>query len=89
ATAAVRDARNGAQFLDQVAALGFAPRLLSGLQEAETSAHGVLGAFPGAKGVVGDLGGGSLELVDIDGDACRHGVSMPLGTLRLAALRAQ
>lgn len=88
ATAAVRDAANGAQFLARVTALGFAPRMLSGEEEAVTSAHGVLGAFPGANGVVGDLGGGSLELVDIKGDSCRHGVSMPLGTLRLARLRA-
>ncbi|WP_028639544.1 Ppx/GppA family phosphatase [Novosphingobium acidiphilum] len=88
ATAAVRDATNGAAFLEKVAKLGFAPRLLSGEEEAVTSAHGVLGAFPGASGVVGDLGGGSLELVDIDGDTCRHGVSMPLGTLRLAKMRA-
>ena len=88
ATAAVRDAGNGQAFLDKVTEMGFAPRLLSGEQEAETSAHGVLGAFPGARGIVGDLGGGSLELVDIDGASCRHGTSMPLGTLRLAALRA-
>ncbi len=88
ATAAVRDATNGAAFLAKVAAMGFAPRLLSGEQEAVTSAHGVLGAFPDATGVVADLGGGSLELVDIDGDHCRHGVSMPLGTLHLARLRA-
>jgi len=88
ATAAVRDATNGGAFLERVAAMGFSPRLLSGEQEAVTSAHGVLGAFPGASGVVGDLGGGSLELVDIDGDTCRHGVSMPLGTLRLGRLRA-
>ncbi len=88
ATAAVRDAANGAAFLAKVAAMGFSPRLLSGEEEAVTSAHGVLGAFPGATGVVGDLGGGSLELVDIDGDTCRHGVSMPLGTLRLGRLRA-
>ena len=87
ATAAVRDASNGDAFLAKVAAMSFAPRLLSGEQEAVTSAHGVLGAFPGAHGVVGDLGGGSLELVDIEGDTCRHGVSMPLGTLRLARLR--
>jgi len=88
ATAAVRDATNGQQFLEKVAEMGFAPRLLTGEQEAETSAHGVLGAFPGARGIVGDLGGGSLELVDIDGETCRHGISMPLGTLRLPGLRA-
>lgn len=88
ATAAVRDAANGPAFLARVTEMGFAPRLLTGEQEAVTSAHGVLGAFPGAFGVVGDLGGGSLELVDVEGDSCRHGVSMPLGTLRLARLRA-
>lgn len=88
ATAAVRDATNGAEFLEQVAALGLEPRLLSGEEEAIASARGVMAAFPGAKGVVGDLGGGSLELVDIDGESCSHGTSMPLGTLRLTELRA-
>lgn len=89
ATAAARDATNGPEFLDAVRAIGFAPRLLSGENEAMTSAHGVAGAFPGARGIVGDLGGGSLELVDIDGENCRHGISLPLGTLRLPALRAE
>lgn len=88
ATAASRDARNGAQFLDQVRALGLEPRLLSGEEEAMTSAHGVIGAFPGARGIVADMGGGSLELIDIDGDHCRHGVSLPLGSLRLPGLRS-
>ncbi|WP_298173519.1 Ppx/GppA family phosphatase [Novosphingobium sp.] len=88
ATAAARDAVNGGQFLDQIRALGLSPRLLSGEEEAITSAHGVMGAFPGAHGVVGDLGGGSLELVDVDADGCRHGTSLPLGTLRLPGLRA-
>jgi len=87
ATAAVRDAADGEAFLARVAALGYAPRLLGGEEEALTSAAGVIGAFPGAVGVVADLGGGSLELVDIDGAECHHGVSLPLGTLRLPALR--
>lgn len=88
ATAAVRDASNGAAFLQRVAELGLAPRLLSGEQEALTGAQGVLAAFPGAAGVVGDLGGGSLELTDIAADQATHGVSMPLGTLRLPQLRS-
>ena len=88
ATAAARDAADGPEFLAQVAALGFSPRLLAGEEEALTSATGVLAAFPGAAGVVADLGGGSLELVDIAGGQASHGVSLPLGTLRLAALRA-
>ena len=88
ATAAVRDAVNGAEFLARVADLGFQPRLLSGEEEAIASAMGVIGALPGAAGVVADLGGGSLELVDIAEGACSHGVSLPLGTLRLPPLRA-
>ena len=87
ATAAARDATNGPAFLQRVAALGLSPRLLSGEEEAVTSARGVLAAFPGAVGVVADLGGGSLELTDIDGENCTHGSSLPLGTLRLPALR--
>ena len=62
ATAAARDAVNGPEFLAQIRALGLTPRLLSGEEEAITSAHGVIGAFPRAQGVVGDLGGGSVEL---------------------------
>ncbi|MFT4027259.1 MAG: exopolyphosphatase [Novosphingobium sp.] len=88
ATAAARDAANGAEFLVAVKALGLSPRLLSGQEEAETSAWGVLAAFPGAHGIVADLGGGSLELTDIEGDRCEHGVSFPWGSLRLKALRA-
>jgi exopolyphosphatase/guanosine-5'-triphosphate,3'-diphosphate pyrophosphatase len=87
ATAAARDARNGPQFLDEVRALGLEPRLLSGEEEAITSAHGVMAAFPGTKGMVADLGGGSLELVDINKDHCAHGISLPLGSLLLPALR--
>ncbi len=89
ATAAVRDARNGGEFLERVRALGLSPRLLTGEEEANYSAMGVIGAFPGAAGVVADLGGGSLELVAIGQGRCHHGVSLPLGTLRLPALREQ
>lgn len=88
ATAATRDAANGAEFLGKVAALGLDPRLLTGEEEALISAAGVGGAFPAAKGVVADLGGGSMELVHIAGTECEHGSSLPLGTLRLPALRS-
>jgi len=89
ATAAVRDARNGPEFLQAVRDTGLSPRLLSGEEEALTSAWGVLAAFPGAKGVAADLGGGSLELTELHGDGCVHGISMPFGTLRLPDLRAR
>lgn len=89
ATAASRDAENGAEFLDRVRELGLDPRLLGGEDEAIASAYGVIGAFPGARGVVADLGGGSLELVAVEDEACHDGASLPLGTLRLPALAAK
>lgn len=89
ATAASRDAENGPEFLAAVRALGLDVRLLSGEEEAITSATGVTAAFPGACGIVADLGGGSLELVDIEGSNCTHGTSLPLGTLRLPQLRSE
>lgn len=89
ATAAARDAENGGEFLQAVTNLGLTPRLLSGEEEACASAMGALGAFPGAEGVVADLGGGSLELVSIADNDCREASSLRLGTLRLPALRAE
>lgn len=88
ATAAVRDAANGAEFMEAVAALGLKARILTGEEEAVTSAMGVIGAFPGARGIVADLGGGSLELVHVDADRCERGASIPFGSLHLPGLRA-
>lgn len=91
ATAAARDAENGAEFLDRVRALGLDPQLLSGEEEARASAMGVIGAFPGARGTVADLGGGSLELAAVQpgerGSEYGQAISMKLGTLRLPAVR--
>lgn len=87
ATAASRDAANGAEFIAQVAALGLEPRVITGEQEAQVSAAGVIGAFPGARGVVADLGGGSLELVKIGDGTCGPPTSLRLGTLRLPDYR--
>lgn len=87
ATAAVRESVNGAEFLGRVQALGLEPRLMSGEEEAFASAFGVIGAFPDAQGTVADLGGGSLELVMVEHGDCHDGTSLPLGTLRLPALR--
>jgi exopolyphosphatase / guanosine-5'-triphosphate,3'-diphosphate pyrophosphatase len=83
ATAAVRDAANGPAFVDQLRAIGLNPRVISGEEEALLSAHGVIGAFPDARGIVADLGGGSLELVQVADGATDHASTLPLGTLRL------
>lgn len=89
ATAAVRDAANGHVLLDAAARIGLPVELLSGEQEANAAGMGVLSAIPDADGIVGDLGGGSLELVRVKKGEIRDRVSFPLGVLRIAALRAK
>ena len=86
ATAAVRDATNGPDFVaDLQARMPEVPiRILSGREEAELSADGVLCGIPDADGILADIGGGSLEVVRlIDG---QRGVSktLALGVIRLA-----
>ena len=89
ATAAVRDATNGADLISLAEQLGLSVELLSGEQEARAAGLGVLSAIPDADGIVGDLGGGSLELVRIAGGQVHEHVSFPLGVLRLAELRSK
>lgn len=87
ATAAARDAENGPEFLAAAeTACGHPIQLLSGRREAELSALGVISGFHAPDGVVGDLGGGSLELVDVRGATVGMGVTMPLGGLALQDL---
>jgi exopolyphosphatase / guanosine-5'-triphosphate,3'-diphosphate pyrophosphatase len=86
ATAAVREAENCAEFLKKVRAVGFDAEILSGTDEALMAGQGVLSAIPDADGIVGDLGGGSLELVDISDGEVVESASLPFGVLRIAAL---
>ncbi|HEY0629198.1 MAG TPA: Ppx/GppA family phosphatase [Sphingomicrobium sp.] len=83
ATAAVRDASNGREFLGQVKQLGLEPRLISGAEEAKLSGLGAISAIPDANGIVADLGGGSLELIAANKGAVGEGISLPLGVLRV------
>lgn len=84
ATAAAREAENGPDFVHRVeAVLGTEIRILSGREEAYYSALGVISGFHPADGIAGDLGGGSLELVDVRGEAIGDGITLPLGGLRL------
>ena len=84
ATAAARDAENGPAFLAAARdAIGREISLLSGKREAELSALGVLSSIHAPDGVVGDLGGGSLELIDVRGEHLGKGVTLPLGGLAL------
>lgn len=83
ATAAVREASNGQDFLRDVRALGFRPQMLSGEEEGRMAGLGVLSAIPEADGIVADLGGGSLELVDVADGEVHHSASLPFGVLRI------
>jgi exopolyphosphatase/guanosine-5'-triphosphate,3'-diphosphate pyrophosphatase len=89
ATAAVREAADGPSFLKRVRTeTGLEVRTLSGDEEARFAALGVLAGQPDAEGVVGDLGGSSLELVRLNGHDPEAGVTLPLGPFALGAPRA-
>jgi exopolyphosphatase/guanosine-5'-triphosphate,3'-diphosphate pyrophosphatase len=86
ATAAVRDASNGEAF---VAGLrqrmpNATIRILSGEEEAELSAAGVLCGIPEADGILADIGGGSLEMVRLDASGVHHAATLRLGVIRLS-----
>jgi exopolyphosphatase/guanosine-5'-triphosphate,3'-diphosphate pyrophosphatase len=83
ATAAIRDAEDGADFVRELRDIGFDCEVLSAEQEAFYAGEGVLSGIPEADGIVGDLGGGSLELVEVGASASSEGISLPLGVLRL------
>lgn len=84
ATAAVRDAKNGEDFVRKVREqTGFHIAVIDGGEEGRLSALGVLSGQPDATGLVGDLGGGSLELAQVRGGEVIKTQSLPLGPLRL------
>ncbi|WP_299941007.1 exopolyphosphatase [uncultured Nitratireductor sp.] len=84
ATAAAREAKNGPDFIHRAEEiLGTDIRVLTGREEAKYSAYGIMSGFHKPSGIVGDLGGGSLELVDVEGYDLEDGITLPLGGLRL------
>ena len=85
ATAAVRDAGDGKAFTAEIEKkTGRKVRVVTGEEEARLSAMGVITGVPEADGLMGDLGGGSLELVAINKGKIGHHVTLPLGPLRLS-----
>ncbi len=85
ATSAVRDAPNGPDFLRAVErSSGLLLRTISGTAEARYGYLGVAGAWELHDDVVCDLGGGSLQLVEVLRGSARGSASLPLGVLRLS-----
>jgi exopolyphosphatase/guanosine-5'-triphosphate,3'-diphosphate pyrophosphatase len=85
ATAAAREAENGPDFIHQAEMiLGQKVRVLTGEEEAYFSALGIVSGFADTDGIVGDLGGDSLELIDVAGVNVGKGITLPLGGIRLS-----
>ena len=83
-TAAVRDADNGREFVAEVnRRCGVRVRVLSGEEEAKLSAQGVLSGIPEADGLMGDLGGGSVEIVALKRGRLGRHATLPLGPVQI------
>jgi exopolyphosphatase/guanosine-5'-triphosphate,3'-diphosphate pyrophosphatase len=90
ATAACRDAKNGKGFVTEAERICRAKvEIISGKREAELSALGVVCGFHRPDGLVGDLGGGSLEISDVHGQKVHAGITLPLGGLALQDVSAK
>jgi exopolyphosphatase/guanosine-5'-triphosphate,3'-diphosphate pyrophosphatase len=87
ATAAVREADNGKEFVQLVRAQGIPLQIISPETEAALSYRSAAHHFPGAeRTLVADIGGGSLELIGASGGRIRLSRSLPLGAVRLTEL---
>lgn len=87
ATAAVRDAKDGRDFIQQVEKdYGLKVMVIDGEEEARLTALGVLMNGLGRDGIIGDYGGGSLELIEVHKGEILNKASLPLGSHRLHAL---
>jgi exopolyphosphatase / guanosine-5'-triphosphate,3'-diphosphate pyrophosphatase len=85
ATSAVRDAPNGAAFVDRIAReTGIELRVIDGVEEARYAYLGVASAWELEHDLVCDLGGGSLQIAATHAGRMKNSVSLPLGALRLA-----
>lgn len=88
ATAAVRDAADGPDFCDEVKSrTGLTIQVIDGKEEARLSAQGVLLGWPGADGLVCDIGGSSMELAQLEGGTVGKRVTSELGPQRLMGLK--
>ncbi|HEU0095404.1 MAG TPA: hypothetical protein VFQ52_03045, partial [Rhizomicrobium sp.] len=84
ATAAARDASNGAEFIARAEkAWGGSIRILAGEDEARIAAEGVVAGIPDADGLAADLGGGSLDMVSVKAGRTSNALTLPFGPLRL------
>ena len=84
ATAAVREAKDGAEFVAEIEAkTPVSVHVASGPDEARLSAEGVLLGWPKATGLVSDIGGSSMEMARLEKGEVKGTHSTRLGPIRL------
>lgn len=84
ATAAVRDADDGKAFVKELERVHkIQIDVISGKREAKYAAMGISSSHYQPRGIVADLGGGSLELTVLENHDILHHDSQPMGALRL------
>lgn len=84
ATAAVRNAKNGQEFMEQVrreTAIAF--KIISGESEAHLGFLGVINTIAVENALLFDLGGGSTELTLIKNRKAEKVISLPIGAVNL------
>ena len=85
ATAAVRGAKNQAEFLKRVKdEVGLDLQVISGSTEAYLDYVGVVNTLPIRNGIIMDCGGASTELVWVQNGACKERISIPIGSVVLS-----
>jgi exopolyphosphatase/guanosine-5'-triphosphate,3'-diphosphate pyrophosphatase len=85
ATAAIREAENGALFIDRVRReLGIRVEIIDGEREAYLGCVGALRGLDFENGLVFDLGGGSMQVTRVRGRRPGRSTSLPIGALRLS-----
>lgn len=88
ATAAVREATDGEEFRTEVEVYtGLEMQIIEGTEEARLSAQGVLLGWPGARGLMCDIGGSSMELAEVGDNKVGRRVSSKLGPFRLQQIK--
>lgn len=84
ATAAVRQAKNQKEFLDQFKKLmGFPLKVISGTMEAKYDYYGVIGTLPLTNGVIVDTGGASTEIILVQMGSMKECISIPFGAVNI------
>lgn len=87
ATAAIRNAANGADLVAKVAEqTGIQLHIISGKTEAYISYLGVINTLDVKNGIIFDLGGGSTELILFKNRKILESVSLPLGAVNTTGM---